>query len=365
MDVSLETKKYEIFEQAKTVGLSQEEIEKVYAEAVATAKGRGDKDPEPRALSILQTSLKKKISLGADYYLVVLGSNTTDYGVSYHYTGTLARWEEADDETRRQMVANKEVNEKGQPLYMKGFAKGKVIENPEGNFEQQVFFYGRKADEQQFKHGVLHVRDFKNISFPLFRKLKVRAEARRNQPEGYYDLNVTGAGAVEVLDQNEINMADFSRKYLADRIVQLSDLESYHSRHDGSADRLAIVECNVIRLDEGRQDAPSDILVVDDLSLGMGNGIMGITCWLPKSIPKDFHTESKGIFVFANTGISKRDGAIVLNVCGVWTPDTEKVRVHPKPLSQSQIQERVVDLRSASPKPVEPQPRTPTAEQPF
>jgi len=372
--------KEQMFEKARGVGLSQEEIDRVYAEAIATAKGRGDENPEPRALGILKTSLKRKISLGADYLAVVLGANTTDYGVSNFFSTTVAKWEDADDELRRQMVANKEVSEQGKPLYQKGFAKGKIIDNPEGNFEQQVHFFGRKADEQQFKHGRFHVRDYRNITLAPFRKLRVKAEARRSQTALLYDLNITGAGAVEVLDSKEIMMGDtvvngarqvgFIRKFLSDRLVQLADLEDFLSKHESRDDRLVVVECNVVSIDEGRPNTPSDIMLVDDLSLGLGDGVLGVTCWLPKDMPRDFHIDSKSIFVFATVGTSNRDGSIVLNVLSVWTPESERVRVTPKPLASAQMQERIEPARAEtkSSTQVIQQPlaaRVPTAEQPF
>ena len=196
-------------------------------------------------------------------------------------------------------------------------------------------------------------------------KLKVRAEARKNQTPTFFDLNITGADAVSIIDPTEIYMGDrmvngrfeigFARKFMSDRITRLADIEDWHNNHEKLDDRLLVVECNVVNISEGRADSASDILVVDDKSLGMGGGVLGVTCWLPKEIPKNFHINSRGIYVFATTGMNKRDGTITLNVLSVWTPESERIKVIPKPLASGQIQERIEPAVA----------RVPTAEQPF
>jgi len=60
----------------------------------------------------------------------------------------------------------------------------------------------------------------------------------------------------------------------------------------------------------------------------------------------------------------------VLNVLSVWTPESERVRVTPKPLASAQMQERIEPARAEtkSSTQVIQQPlaaRVPTAEQPF
>jgi len=301
--------------------LKKEDVEKVFENAKEWVESRGipkNKQTEYILRRAYASFKKRLLSPALKFNGIVLGDmGITDFGAARKQREIIEKFEKSDEKGRQEMIDKHLINEKGEPLYDKGFRKGEVIK-PEENKTRNLLVYCRKdKDVGKYKLGTLRLNNNITMNVPLLKPVEFLANLSDKSTEEMMQLNESDVTEFNVL-KDEAEKFDFEsfveKNFSAYMIKYKESLLKHHAENENNYDRFCIIKGDVIRV---RKTANS-LLVV--LSLPSSSKLSDdstedvIDIWLNR--PYEVDEMMMDVYVIGRTNLNIRDNKEVITLSG-------------------------------------------------
>ncbi len=355
--------------------MNKDEFKKTVDANLTLAEGEFDKlwgEKEIEAKEMLQTTdteqiqkttlnklyvfLSKQLASTAEVYEgIIFGfGDITDFGAEKKYKKIKENWELGNEDIRKSMIENNEVDESGNPLWCEeNSPKGpwkyqddkkkllpanqRKIDLEREKQRQGLLIAKKNGEEKYFKTMMTLWTDKLDIEITPFKKVKFRATG--NLRDNVYKLNSASVTEFVVLNDENVPSSDLNDlvgKYFTDNIVDLNEtsLSDWMTTHEN--ERIVILK-NCVPTRVTLTDASkSNVVNIGNPSLGFEDDSL-ITCWVPNSYSMNVAEGDSDVIVFGNVN-KGLDGKISVNTYSFYNPNDF---VKPKPVEAEEKQEEV------------------------
>lgn len=336
--------KEEFFESIKNkVNLTKKEFETEYQKVVSELEERGieKKDIDKFALVMIRTKLKKQLmspSKKFSGYIIGINANSAlNRIVDKVKDDSIIRWRVNDT----QAVEMKFTDSNGTPLWhsvegvnIASWKMGTAI--TDDDYSETVVLLAKKEDDAAPKLAYLTLKGAKrDLPKPHYVEVEFLANVK-SEEGGIYLLNQSIGTEFKVVNPNEINFPELSKKYLRNNCVTPDKLEMWFDKYGSDINRLAVVRGAVVNIVLSMDETKSHIVNLDYGGETLDNKT--ITCWISNKQEINFSESTPEIYVIGSPNFrlneQTHENRASINVFGVYVPKEWRIE-KPQPIEKS------------------------------
>lgn len=302
------SKKQELMDFLKKIGIKDEKINEVYAEKEAEVKNAGHTDPANiEILTLRKVSLYfRKVKTQKDatsIKIIPIGiTPQTDYGAKRQYDMAKEMWEK----DKQKAILEGYTNEQGTPLWRNTgieAKKGKPIDWQK-EITKNVYCLAKRDEDSIWKIGVLALKgDILKTTIEIGKLYETSVfvgnatkDMWQNSRIIMYSTNSTELKNPKNAPQPIIEMIE---TYAQDLIVPFKEIEVRAKQEKASSDYF-IVKANVVKTGESQMGISNRIVFSDPEEL-IFDEEKNITGWIDEEIPLNIVDEAMDVYILMNS----------------------------------------------------------------